>query len=83
MAGGAFYSGGLVALGSITLARRMAVAYALSHVDSARAHLQFLYPLWGESESESSTRVEKLITMKETGKFEFKCFFIEVYFKLR
>jgi hypothetical protein len=80
MAGGAYYSGGLVALGSMTLARRIAVAYALSHVDSAREHLQFLYPLWGESESESSSRVEKLIAMKETGKFEFKCFFIEVFY---
>lgn len=78
VAGSAYYTGGLAAICSMTIARQIAVAYVLSHADSARQHLQFLYPIWGESEAESQQRIDKLMNFSNYGEFTFKCFFIEV-----
>ncbi|KND04605.1 hypothetical protein, variant [Spizellomyces punctatus DAOM BR117] len=76
IAAGAYYSGGLLYAGPVV--RRVAVAYALSHAEEARQHLQFLYPLWGESTKALSKRIEDIKAEVETGRIGFKCFFVEL-----
>ncbi|TPX67384.1 hypothetical protein SpCBS45565_g03868 [Spizellomyces sp. 'palustris'] len=76
IAAGAYYSGGLLYAGPVV--RRVAVAYALSHAEEARQHLQFLYPLWGESTKALSKRIEDIKAEVEAGRIGFKCFFVEL-----
>ncbi|KAL2914267.1 hypothetical protein HK105_206213 [Polyrhizophydium stewartii] len=78
VAAGAYYSGGLLALGSVTLARRIAVAYALSHAEEARKQIQFLYPIWGESAAETEARMDLVLDRVRNHEFFFRCFYVQV-----
>ncbi|KAI8808388.1 hypothetical protein BJ742DRAFT_738937 [Cladochytrium replicatum] len=72
----AYYTGGLSI--AIPLAQRVAIAWALSHVNVGRKYLQFLRPVWGASESELRDRVEMIAEEVEGDRLEFKCFYVEL-----
>ncbi|KAI8822946.1 uncharacterized protein EV422DRAFT_618666 [Fimicolochytrium jonesii] len=74
MAAGAYYSGGLIYAGPVV--RRVAVAYALSHAEEARQHLQFLYPLWGTGTKQLNDRLGDVMAEMEAGRLRFKCFYV-------
>ncbi|KAJ3314108.1 hypothetical protein HDV04_001139 [Boothiomyces sp. JEL0838] len=76
--GGAYYSGGILALGTMTLVRRVALAYAVSHASEATHYLRFLYPLWGESQAEADNRIEEMKKKVEEGSFFFKAYYIQI-----
>ncbi|KAJ3323588.1 hypothetical protein HDV06_001612 [Boothiomyces sp. JEL0866] len=76
--GGAYYSGGILALGTMTLVRRVALAYAVSHASEATHYLRFLYPLWGESQADADSRIEEMKKKVEEGSFFFKAYYIQI-----
>ncbi|TPX58005.1 hypothetical protein PhCBS80983_g03414 [Powellomyces hirtus] len=76
VAAGAYYSGGLVFAAPVV--RRVAVAYALSHAEDARKHLQFLYPLWGTGTKTLDKRVQDMSKDVEDGHLGFTCFYAEL-----
>ncbi|KAI8908486.1 hypothetical protein EDD86DRAFT_18345 [Gorgonomyces haynaldii] len=79
VATGAYYAGGgLLAVGSYTFVRNAAIAFAVTHGDEVRKHVQFLFPIWGESLKDQETRIRFLSNLKDQGKFEFKCFYVDV-----
>jgi NAD(P)H-dependent FMN reductase len=79
VAGGAYYfTGSLLAISTMTVVRRVALAYAVSHAEEARQRLQFLYPIWGESSKNSLARLQFLKENTEKSGLLFKCYYIEV-----
>jgi hypothetical protein len=79
VAGGAYYfTGSLVAVSTMTVVRRVAFAYAVSHAEEARQRLQFLYPIWGESVKDAQARLDFLKDRNESGKCLFKCYYVQV-----
>ena len=79
IAAGAYLgAGSIMAIGTKTVFRRLAVAYAISHASDASKRIQFLYPLWGESSKDAQERVDELVQLSENSNFTFKCFYIEV-----
>jgi NAD(P)H-dependent FMN reductase len=79
VAGSAYYfTGSLLAISTMTVVRRVALAYAVSHAEEARQRLQFLYPIWGESSKDAQARLQFLKEKTEQGSFLFKCYFIQV-----
>ena len=65
--GAGYYSGGLLAVGAVSsLARGLGLAYAVPAAESGRQHLQFLYPIWGESQKACQARINALEQAKET-----------------
>ncbi|KAJ3345960.1 hypothetical protein HDU91_007179 [Kappamyces sp. JEL0680] len=80
IAGGAYYSGGLLALGGMTLVKRAAAAYGLSQANYAREniqqHLSFLYPIWGESQAAVESRVAALTQEMAKGHFFTRVYYI-------
>ncbi|KAJ3275144.1 hypothetical protein HDV01_001283 [Terramyces sp. JEL0728] len=76
--GGAYYSGGILALGTMTLVRRVALAYAVSHASEATHYLRFLYPLWGESQADADKRIEDMKKKVDEGTFFFKAYYIQI-----
>ena len=75
LAVGVYYAGALggVALTTRSVSKKVAVACAVSLADEARKHLQFLFPLWGESESSSRARVDLVLTS-----CHFRAFYVEM-----
>ncbi|KAJ3144382.1 hypothetical protein HDU89_008551 [Geranomyces variabilis] len=76
VAAGAYYSGGLVFAAPVV--RRVAVAYALSHAEDARKHLQFLYPLWGAGSKVLARRLDDVAAEVGEGRLGFACFYAEL-----
>ncbi|KAJ3153067.1 hypothetical protein HDU86_005365 [Geranomyces michiganensis] len=76
VAAGAYYSGGLVFAAPVV--RRVAVAYALSHAEDARKHLQFLYPLWGAGAKVLARRLDDVAMEVGEGRLGFACFYAEL-----
>ncbi|KAJ3172534.1 hypothetical protein HDU88_005862 [Geranomyces variabilis] len=76
VAAGAYYSGGLVFAAPVV--RRVAVAYALSHAEDARKHLQFLYPLWGAGAKVLARRLDDVAAEVGEGRLGFACFYAEL-----
>ncbi|KAJ3177316.1 hypothetical protein HDU87_004568 [Geranomyces variabilis] len=76
VAAGAYYSGGLVFAAPVV--RRVAVAYALSHAEDARKHLQFLYPLWGAGTKVLARRLDDVAAEVGEGRLGFACFYAEL-----
>jgi hypothetical protein len=76
--GAYYYTGSLIAIGSVSIIRRAAMAYAVSHAEEARQHLQFLYPIWGESVKDSEDRIDSIIESTADGLFSFKCYYIQI-----
>ncbi|KAI9091774.1 hypothetical protein DFS34DRAFT_634858 [Phlyctochytrium arcticum] len=76
VAAGTYYSGGTLLAAPIV--RRVAVAWALSHAEEARKHLQFLYILWGESTTSWTKRMEDIKGEVEAGHIGFRAFYIEL-----
>ncbi|KAI8612455.1 hypothetical protein BC830DRAFT_1136649 [Chytriomyces sp. MP71] len=68
-----YYSGGL-----IELATPLAVGYAIKHTQEASKHLQFLYPLWGETRADCDQRMGYLMERMERGNIHFRCFIVEL-----
>ncbi|KAJ3317023.1 hypothetical protein HDU76_001414 [Blyttiomyces sp. JEL0837] len=75
VAAGAYYSGGLVL--AAPLVQRLAFAWAVGHANEATKHLQFLYPLWGETQEDWKRRVSVLNHEVVEGHLAFRCFYIE------
>lgn len=73
-----YSSGGLLAVGTIVAARRLAVGFAISHAHEAGRHIRFLYPLWGESVAGQNSRLEEICEQIEKGRFVFKCYYVHV-----
>jgi hypothetical protein len=78
--GAYYYAGSLIAMGSYSFIRRAALAYAVSHADGARQHLQFLYPIWAERVTDNDKRVDFLVEAANSDNFMFKCYYIEVHY---
>lgn len=72
------FSGSLLAISTMTVVRRVALAYAVSHAEEARQRLQFLYPIWGESSKDSESRLLLLKEMNQKDSFIFKSYYVEV-----
>ncbi|KAJ3070818.1 hypothetical protein HDU98_006184 [Podochytrium sp. JEL0797] len=70
-----YYSGGLISLAAPTV-RSIAVGWAMKHATEAGKHLQFLYPLWGESRASCEARLT-YVKECEPG-FVFRCFYLEL-----
>jgi hypothetical protein len=78
MAGGAYYFGGsLIAMSTVTVVKRIALAYAVSHAEDARQRLRFLYPIWGESREDQEARFK---AMKEESESE-RVFMFKNYYQ--
>ncbi|KAJ3100037.1 hypothetical protein HDU97_002521, partial [Phlyctochytrium planicorne] len=75
IAAGTYYTGGLLL--AAPLVQSVAVTWAATHVNEASKHLQFLYPLWGETQEHWNRRVEVLQGEVGVGKLVFRCFYIE------
>lgn len=74
-----YYSGGLLAVGAVSqLARGAALAYAVPAAESGRQHLQFLYPIWGESQKASEARVKVLAEQHALGTFFARVYYIDI-----
>ena len=74
-----YYSGGLLAVGAVSqLARGAALAYAVPAAESGRQHLQFLYPIWGESQKASEARVKVLAEQHALGSFFARVYYIDI-----
>ncbi|KAJ3039009.1 hypothetical protein HDV00_012696 [Rhizophlyctis rosea] len=79
LAAGAYYAGGAAVMaGAGPVARKVATAYALSHVQEGRKYLQFLYPLWGEGVSGMGQRMDEICQDVGEGKLKFRCFYVEL-----
>ncbi|KAJ3217898.1 hypothetical protein HDU67_007049 [Dinochytrium kinnereticum] len=76
IAAGTYYTGGLLL--AAPLVQSVAVTWAASHVNEASKHLQFLYPLWGETQEDWRRRVEVLQGEVGMGRLTFRCFFVEL-----
>ncbi|KAJ3191857.1 hypothetical protein HK101_007340 [Irineochytrium annulatum] len=76
VAAGTYYSGGLLL--AAPLVQSVAVTWAASHVNEASKHLQFLYPLWGETKEDGIKRLEVLRGEAALGRLTFRCFFVEL-----
>ncbi|KAJ3112873.1 hypothetical protein HDU96_004056 [Phlyctochytrium bullatum] len=76
IAAGTYYTGGLLL--AAPLVQSVAVTWAASHVNEASRHLQFLYPLWGETQKDWMRRLEILQGEVGVGRLSFRCFYIEV-----
>ncbi|KAI8850828.1 hypothetical protein BC829DRAFT_143023 [Chytridium lagenaria] len=76
IAAGTYYTGGLLL--AAPLVQSVAVTWAASHVNEASRHLQFLYPLWGETKEEWMRRVEVLKGEVGVGRIVFRGFYIEL-----
>ena len=76
---GVYYTGGLLAAGSIsTLARGAALAYGIPAADEGRKYLQFLYPIWAESQQSLEDRVQFLLDQSANGSFFARCYYISI-----
>ncbi|KAJ3056076.1 hypothetical protein HK097_008204 [Rhizophlyctis rosea] len=79
LAAGVYYSGGAaLATGPGVMVRRVATAYALSHVEEGRKYLQFLWPLWGEGMTGMGNRIDEISRDVGEGKLRFRCFYVEL-----
>ncbi|KAI9350502.1 hypothetical protein DFJ73DRAFT_832399 [Zopfochytrium polystomum] len=65
LAAGAYYSG-------------WSFAWAIGNAGEASRHLQFLYPLWGETQDEWIKRINGVQAEVDMGRLAFKCFYIEL-----
>jgi hypothetical protein len=74
-----YYSGGLLAVGAVSqLARGAALAYAVPAAESGRQHLQFLYPIWGESQKATDARIKTLVQQHHLGSFFARIYYIDI-----
>ena len=78
LATGAYYGGGLIVAGGYGIARTYAVTYGMKHAETARQHLSFLYPIWGETQKACDERMEAVVEEMGRGKFTFKNYYIEI-----